>query len=225
MGSMISDIREAVGAKGSLQEICSGLVTFLSGKKDEGLIYFKTVLTQMSVYDWVDEISSEFLEFDIVPDSRLPEIIRLENNLISKQIEKRVSEEEFYAELWKRLWDDVVLPNDEDRIAFFQILWTDNRIPYFEIGEGNIIQEDDFQKIRKKIAPAIQKGKFIMDANLKHKTQWSSLLMELANSLEDETERVVFWAVLIGSLRDKIKALFSMMSDEATPDEETKKEE
>lgn len=220
MDSMISDIREAVETKGSLQEICSGLVTFLSKKEDEGPIYFKTVLTKMSVYNWVDDVSPEFLSFNIGPNSRLPELMRLVDNLISKQIEKRVSEENFYTELWKRLWDDVVLPNDEDRIAFFQILWMDTRIPYFEIGEGSIIQEDNFQKVIKKITPVIQKGEFIMNANLRRKTQWSSLLMELANSLEDETEQVVFWAVLIGGLRDKIKALLSVISDEVISDED-----
>ena len=224
MDSMISDIREAVETKGSLQEICSGLVTFLSEKEDEGPIYFKTVLAKMSVYNWVDYVSPEFLSLNIVPNSRLSELMRLVDNLISKQIEKRVSEEKFYSELWKRLWDDVVLPNDEDRIAFFQILWMDPRIPYFEIGEGSIIQDDDFQKVIKKITPVVQKGMFIMNANLRRKTQWSSLLVELANSLEDETERIVFWAVLIGDLRDKIKALFSAMSDEVISDENKKEE-
>lgn len=223
MDSIKSDIREAVKAKGSLKEICSGLVTFLSKKEaDEGLIYFKTVLNEMSVYDWVDvdNVSPQFLAFDIVPDSRLPELTRLVNNLISKQIEKRVSEEEFYTELWKRLWDDVVLPNDEDRVTFFQILWVDTRIPYFEIGQGSIIQEDDFQKIEEKITLTLRKGEFIMNTNFKYKTQRSSLLMDLANGLEDETERVVFWAVLIGRLQSKVRMLLSIMSDEDTSDED-----
>lgn len=221
MNSMITDIRESVGAKNSLTEICSGLVTFLSEKKaDEGLNYFKTVLTQMSVYDWVDDASPEFLEFDIVPNSRLSELMRLVDSLISKQIEKRVSEENFYAELWKRLWDDIVLPSDEDRVAFFQILWMDTRVPYFEIGEGQIIGEDNFRKVAERITPALQKGEFIMNANLRYKTQWAGLLLELAKSLEDETEQVVFWAILIGRLREKIKVLLSAMSDKAISDED-----
>lgn len=214
---IISEIREIVGDKKSAQEICSELVALFEKKGiEDGFVYFKVVLLDMSFYDWVENVSEEFLEISSAGSSRVLELMRLANNLISNQIEKRVTEEMFYAELWKRLWDDVVLPTREDRIIFFQILWLDTRIPYFQIGEGLALSEDEFQKVIERIRPALQKGEFILNANLKSKPQRGSLLLEIADSLDKDVERSVFWGMLIGNLRGQIKALLSVLSDKET---------
>lgn len=173
----------------------------------------------MGPYDWVDEISPAFLKLDTIPEDRVSELVRLVNTLMEKQIEKRVSEETFYTELWKRVWDDIVLPTHEDRTAFLQILWGDARIPYFQIDEGRSLQEEEFKRIVDKIHLALQKGEFIMNANIPYKSQRASLLIDVANSLDGDAERIVFWGVLIGNLRSEINALLSMLSDKETDEE------
>lgn len=212
--SIISEIREVVGDKKSAQEICNEIVALFEKKGiEDGFAYFKAALLEMSFYDWVEDVSAEFLEIDSAKNNRTGELMRLVNNLISNQIEKRVTEETFYAELWKRLWDDIVLPTHEDRMIFFQILWLDTRIPYFQIDKGLILSEDDFQKVVEKIRPALQKGEFILNANVKYKSQRGSLLLEIADSLDKDVERSVFWGMMIGNLREQIKALLSALSD------------
>lgn len=212
--SIISEIREVVGDKKSAQEICNEIVALFEKKGiEDGFAYFKVALLEMSFYDWVEDVSAEFLEIDFAKNNRAGELMRLVNNLISNQIEKRVTEETFYAELWKRLWDDIVLPTHGDRMIFFQILWLDTRIPYFQIDKGLILSEDDFQKVVERIRPALQKGEFILNANVKYKSQRGSLLLEVADSLNEDVERSVFWGVMIGNLREQIKALLSALSD------------
>lgn len=219
MNSMASEIRAAIGEKDSLHEICSGLITFFEEKGDEtGLRYFKTVLKEMTPYDWVDEISPDFIDFETVSEERVSELVRLIDTLLEKQVKKRVTEETFYAELWERIWDDIVLPTHEDRTAFLQILWADFRIPYFQIDEGVSLSEEEFKSIVDKINPSLQKGQFIMYANIPNKTQRASLLIDVANGLDGDVERIVFWGVLIGSLRAEINTLLSMHSGEGPDD-------
>ncbi len=224
MNKMVSEIRAAIdrsGEKDSLAKMCGGLVAFLEEKgKEAGFDYFKTVLLDMSPYDWIEDVSPTFLAQDAVSRERMSELARLVDTLIAKQIEKRVPEETFYTELWERMWDDVVLPTREERAAFLQGLWGDPRIPYFKIEEGRVFQEDEFQKIVEKIHPALQKGEFIMNANIPTKSQRASLLLELAGELEDEDERIVFWGVLIGELRAKFHAALSALADKAAADDQ-----
>lgn len=221
MNAMAAEIKEAIIEKDTLYEICSELITFFESKDSEtGLDYFKVFLRNMTPYDWVDELTSDFLNSDNMPKERTSELARLINTLMEKQIEKRVSEETFYKELWTRLLDEIVLPTHEDRTIFLQILWSDFRIPYFQIGEGCFIQEEEFKRIVDKLYPDLQKGEFIMNANIPYKSQRASLLIEIANGLDEDTERIVFWSVLIGSLRSEINMLRSILSDTEADDED-----
>lgn len=220
MNAMATEIKAAVPGKDFLQEICSELMTFFEQKgREEGLDYFKTLLQEMSPYDWVDEVTQEFLNFDIVSKKRISELMRLINTLMVKQIGKRVSEEDFYTDLWARVWDDIVLPTHEDRAAFLQILWSDARIPYFQISEGCSIPKEEFERIVEKIQSALRKGEFIVNANISYKSQQASLLMEIANSLDGDEERIVFWGILIGNLRAEIGTLRSMLSEKEADEE------
>lgn len=214
MNAIAAEIKDAITEKDSIQALCSELMSFFEEKgREAGLDYFKTLLQGMSPYDLMDEISPDFFKVDASLKERISELMRLVNTLMEKQIEKRVSEEAFYTDLWARVWDDVVLPTREDRAAFLQILWSDSRIPYFQIGKGCSIPEDEFKRIVDKIHLALQKGEFIVNANIPYKSQRASLLMEIADSLEEDKERIVFWGLLIGNLRAEISTLHSMLSE------------
>ena len=209
---LVTEIESSIEKSDSLQEICSQLISFWETKDREDRVkYFKTVLQKMSFNDFCDDESSMNPDIKDVSDERLNELLRLSNTLISKLVERRVSEDDFYLELSNRLWDDVVLPTHEDRTAFLIFLWIDSRIPYYQIGHGIMINEDEFKTIINKIALEINKGSFIINANIPYKTQRASLLMEIANQLANDNERIVFWGVLIGRIKDECRALLSAL--------------
>lgn len=211
------ELKNAVKNIGSLQEICIDLVKFFfsKGRKD-GFIYFKAVLAGLSFSYWagdVNNVSEEFFELNIVSDDRINELIRTENLLISKQIQNRVSEDEFYRVLWDRLWDDILLPTKEDKEAIMFLFWGDGRVPYYQIDDIQVMDEEKYSRLLKKIIPIIKKGEFILNANIEYKSQLGSLLMGLTQKMSED-EKSIFWGVLISQLRSQINMLLNDASEQ-----------
>lgn len=100
------------------------------------------------------------------------------------------------------------------RATFLQTLWMDNRIPYYQLDEGCIMGNDQYRKIIDTIRPSLKKGTFILNANLKYKTERASLLLNIAKELGSEEEQIVFWAFLIDKLREKVRILNKSLEEE-----------
>lgn len=216
MDKIRKEIINAVTKMDSFQDICVDLVKlfFTKGMKD-GLAYFRIIMTEMSIYTWVEKekVGEDFFDLNIVPDERINELVRTENLLLTKQIQNRVTEDEFYSTLWDRLWDDILLPTTEDRVAFFYLLWGDSRVPYYQIDEVKALDENKFEKLLGKIAPAIHKGEFILNANIEYKSQLAMQLINLTRGMSED-EQSVFWGVLIGQLKSQIDTLLQELSKE-----------
>ena len=124
----------------------------------------------------------------------LLDINQLAMRIVSNMVQRKVKESFFYHCLWEKICDDTLLPDKVAQISFLICLWIDVRIPYYEIGEGCTMENDEFLEIRSCILPALKKARFILAAPISQKTQRASLIMELADSLEDERHKAVFWA-------------------------------
>lgn len=144
------------------------------------------------------DLTEEFLRIDPKRMTSFQEFLTLENRVVFNLTQTRVSAETFYRSLWEKLNDQTLISNQGGKTAFLFSLRIDNRIPYFELEEGCIMDDQRYKELVDKLQPAIAKGSFILSINLKYKTQRASLLMDVAKGLADEEERTVFWAVLLG---------------------------
>lgn len=68
-------------------------------------------------------------------------------------------------------------------------------------------KKNRIRSIINKIQESINKGFFILSEELDYKTQRSSLLLDVANKLESDDERIVFWAVLLDILYKKLSEM------------------
>lgn len=201
----IKELRQRLcgGVYAGLYSICEELVSFAEGcGPKDGPCLLREFLEEITISDLIgEELTEEFLQIPPGRQEGLQECLTLENRLVSNLTQSRVSVEEFYRSLWEKMNDSTLITDSYGRAAFLFFLRIDSRIPYFELDEGCVMEDGRYKELVDKIQPAIAKGSFILSANLKYKTQRASLLMDVANGLENEEERIVFWAVLLGRCR------------------------
>ena len=181
----------------SVTQLCAAVRDALAGLPEpEGERWFTCFLRQIDAS-----------ELEIPPDRRgvlleteqARDIARLSNQLLLNLIQGNPSEADFYHALWLKYCDGLLMPDGEAQSVFLQCLWMDLRIPYFHrSSEGCTMDDDEYREIYRKLKPEIiRRAQFYLSVRFRQKTQRASLLMDLADSLDSERERAVFWSYVI----------------------------
>ena len=205
--SMVEKGGLSLSPKASLTEVCLEVVEKINEAKENSetqLTIFKTFLTLFDIGDFSLDAKNtpEIFAAKGETEQDIDVIIGVVNNVISNLVERKVTEDDFYINLLNRLLDHGFLQNELRQAIFLQCVWLDNRIPYYQLGEGRHIgNNEDFKRIYKEIEPSLNKGRYIINAKLQYKTQRASLLMEIADSLDTDEQRMVFWASIIDGMR------------------------
>ncbi len=200
-----TELREHLraGAYENLIDICREVVRiFADCCAEDGPMLLKMFLQDIALPELTEKgLTKEFLWIDAEQMADFQEFLTLENRVVSNLTKDRVSTDAFYRSLWEKINDPTLISDERGKTAFLFFLRIDNRIPYFELDEGYLMDDQRYKELVNKIQPAITKGLFIFNTDLKYKTQRASLLMDVAKGLSDEEERIVFWAVLLGRIR------------------------
>ena len=194
---------------------CTEVWNYISAQKSECREkYFCVFLSQVNLEDIENiDIDHYFTKEAISLISN--DIFQLENRIMENLIQQKMTEDEFYQNLWGKICDSTLLPNKKAQTAFLACLWLDFRIPYYQVGQGCRMESEEFVRLRDQILPAIKKANFILSIPMEQKTQRASLLMELADGIKDERERTVFWAFVISRLTKSNNSSSAKASDAA----------
>ena len=65
------------------------------------------------------------------------------------------------------------------------------------------MDNDEYRERIQKLAPELKKASFIIYSGLQQKTQRASLLMSLADKIEDDRQRAVFWSCVISKITER----------------------
>lgn len=147
--------------------------------------YFRAFLAKIDINDIEITAPESFLETELSDKESLP-IVMIGSRIVNTLSEQKVAEDSFYQQLWEKLSDVTLLPDETAKMVFLCFLWLDKRIPYYKIGNGVILTSEGFERIVEKMQPEIKKEKFIVETNLEYKTKRSSLLLETAEGLADK---------------------------------------
>ncbi len=188
--SAIQDNRE------SLWSACSAVWSLILDKdEEERERYFTFFLRDVDLFDMnIEDESQEKL--NELQDSFL-KVKDLERRIIKSLISKNPTEENFYRHLWEKINDSLLFPNPTSQISFLACLWSDIRIPYFQLEEGLLMDNERYQAILEELSPYIKKVNFILSTDLKQRTQRASLLMKIAEEINDKENVTVFWAYIL----------------------------
>ena len=163
--------------------------------------------------DFLKDPPEDFDKLEWGDQQNEEELTDLEKRIVSNLIDSNIEESAFYSELCTKLGDDTLLSSIEDKAIFLALLWEDPQIPYYQLEEGRVMDNKQYGTIISKIRDPLDKAFFILNAKLHYKTQRSSLLIKVANTLENEDERIVFWAVLLDVQNKQIQELYKALDE------------
>ena len=187
-------------------DACEAIWEFiLSQSLEEQKSYFSVFLSEIYIENLNISDDDRFLSDD-VRDRITEDIYSLANRIVANLVRQRLPEDSFYENLWEKISDETLLPDKQAQISFLMRLWLDPRIPYYQVGEGCTMDDDEFSRIRDAVWPAIKKALFILAIPFSQKTQRMSLIMELADGLKDDKEKAVFWAGIMSRLTESSRS-------------------
>lgn len=199
-----------------LYDIAASAVDYLARDEACAQEKFRCLLTQVPLPRYAkDEVPERFFDIDealVNPetDFRLASTI---NQVVRELILKNVTEDEFYAELWRRFSDTILIPDAAQRAVFLLRLWLDVRIPYYQLGPGITMPNEQYHQLVKQLEPQRRKVSFILNAGYPQKTQKASILMKVAGELSSDEERAVFWSIVLGRLENRIRDLQAALNE------------
>ena len=201
---MYDDLISAIqDNRGNLWSACSAVWSLILDKdEEERERYFTFFLRDIDLYDMdIDDESHEKLE---ELQNGFLKVKDLEKRIIKSLVSKNPTEESFYRQLWEKINDSLLFPNPVSQISFLSCLWSDTRIPYFQLEEGLFMDNERYQAILEELSPYIKKANFIVSTDLQQRTQRASLLMKIAEEIKDKEKVTVFWAYILSRVTFRI---------------------
>lgn len=107
---------------------------------------------------------------------------------------------DFYAELWNFVEHSTILTEKKQKAFALYYIWIDVRTPYFELQPGLKMDNEMYQEIVKKLKPLLRKARFILFTPMEQKTERTSRILQLLDELEDDKERAVLMAQILGMI-------------------------
>lgn len=128
----------------------------------------------------------------------------LVKSVLGKLIKENMDEEEFYDVLWERgIRNNPLLEKEDEKIYALYCIWTDRRIPYFKLGTGIKMSNEQFREITIKNKEQIKRAVFVINSDFSQKTERCSLLNEILDESESESEKSVILAQILDAVVHK----------------------
>lgn len=118
--------------------------------------------------------------------------------LLNKLVKRHCKKEVFYDELWEKIMEsDVVCEGKNEKIYAIARIWSDARIPYFQIKDGIKMSDEEFLTIVKKDKELLQEVTFILNCKYEQRTEISSVLLDVLERCKDTKEKAVVMAKIL----------------------------
>lgn len=114
---------------------------------------------------------------------------------------------EFYEKLWDYIAHDTILTGKKEKVFALYYIWIDVRIPYFELDQGLKMSNDVYRELVIKLKPLIKKARFILYAPTDQKTERASRILKLLDELQDDKEKAVLMALVLGMIEKRSEAV------------------
>lgn len=121
----------------------------------------------------------------------------LVEGILDNLISAGMDEDDFYSALWNEIQESRYFKQEKDKAYAMYETWTDGRIPYYKLPDGIRMENEEFGKIIAKNLSQIKKIVFILNSKYLQRTERSSLLIEILDSLETEEDKAVILAQIL----------------------------
>ena len=101
---------------------------------------------------------------------------------------------------WDFIENGTILSEKKEKAFALYYIWIDVRIPYFELPPGLKMENEVYQDMLDKLKPMIRKARFILFTPTDQKTERASRILKVLDELEDESEKAVLMAQVLGMI-------------------------
>jgi len=121
----------------------------------------------------------------------------LVDGVLNKLTSANYTEDDFYSRLWSAILNDDIFSTEEEKIYALYSIYSDRRIPYYQLESGIKMLNENFAAITESIFEDIKKAIYILNTRFEQRTEEASLLMNLLNSHASIEEQTVLLANIL----------------------------
>lgn len=133
--------------------------------------------------------------------------------VLNKLVMRHCEKDEFYKELWESIMkSDVVCDGKNEKIYAIGRIWSDAKIPYFQVKDGIKMSDEEFSDIINKNKELLQEVTFILNCKYEQRTEISSMLLEVLERCNNSKEKAVVMAKIL-DLNER-RVLYSILKNE-----------
>ncbi|MCR5609247.1 MAG: hypothetical protein K6G26_09315 [Lachnospiraceae bacterium] len=175
---------------------------FLAPDLVTGIKNFREVIFYLFNWDYSRAVkpSDEELNYLAIIDKKYHDLMQ---QIVYALAKNNPEEEAFYIELYKLLFTGELFPKSEkDRgILLFILVKAIKGVKYYKAENVVRLDEKEFDDIVANIMGNIDRALSMIDNRFDTKSEMASQLCQIADKLDSEKEKVVFWGVVIGEAR------------------------
>lgn len=119
--------------------------------------------------------------------------------------------EEFYDYLWEFISTNIMWSSMEEKAFALYYIAIDARTPYYNVGIGLKMSDDDYSEIQDEIFEAIREFRFIIALDFPQRTEEASLILNILNHLSTEEQKIVLLSRIIGYYKDRINDIINQV--------------
>lgn len=132
---------------------------------------------------------------------------------LKKAYNNTYTKDEFYRLLWGNFVKTEMLATDEEKAFALYYIAIDRKVPYFQMEKGLLMENDEFNKLRRQTKESIQRVEFILANSYKQKTEEASLILTELINLGSFEEQTVVLAALLASMRKEQKQMLDAVKE------------
>lgn len=102
------------------------------------------------------------------------------------------SEDEYYSSLWSTLSSLLTEKTDLEKGVCLYAVLLDKRTPYYAVKPGLRMSNAQYQKVTEKIAPQLDKMRFILHLANNQRTETASQILDVMDELKTKEDKAVF---------------------------------
>lgn len=166
-------------ADGSSFNVCAHLYEIiLKGENERQTELFEKAVVLYEYIESNNSVTVPVSEYEEQKSTLKSEYGELVNTFIDFFVRQKSTSTVFYQNMWNTVQNDMFFPDYGAKVFAFYYILIDRRIPYFELTDGYMMENDAFKRLRREYAEQICKIRYILSAGMKQKTERASLVLK-----------------------------------------------
>lgn len=127
--------------------------------------------------------------------------------IVYRLVDENFDDISFYDKLYEYVFQSELfkLNEIEKVIVLYFLIARIEVLPYYQVGDCEKIDRDEFKQVVSKIKPEIKKVVHVINRKYVHRTEEASVLYDLLEKIEDKHERIILLSVMFQTM-EKVRS-------------------